>query len=73
MFQQIKQIAGRAGRKGIYDKGYVTAMSDRSLIKDALTAESNKIKKCYIGVPNSLLDINIDIIECFKNMEYNVC
>lgn len=63
---EIKQIAGRAGRKGIYDKGYVTAMSDRSLIKDALTAESNKIKKCYIGVPNSLLDINIDIIDALK-------
>lgn len=63
---EIKQIAGRAGRKGIYDKGYVTAMSDRSLIKDALTAESNKIKKCYIGVPNSLLDINIDIIDGLK-------
>ena len=63
---EIKQIAVRAGRKGIYDKGYVTAMSDRSLIKDALTAESNKIKKCYIGVPNSLLDINIDIIDALK-------
>lgn len=63
---EIKQIAGRAGRKGIYDKGYVTAMSDRSLIKDALTADSNKIKKCYIGVPNSLLDINIDIIDALK-------
>lgn len=63
---EIKQIAGRAGRKGIYDKGYVTAMSDRRLIKDALTADSNKIKKCYIGVPNSLLDINIDIIDALK-------
>ena len=63
---EIKQIAGRAGRKGIYDKGYVTAMTDRSLIKDALTAQSNKIKKCYIGVPDSLLDINIDIIDALK-------
>lgn len=63
---EIKQIAGRAGRKGIYDKGYVTAMTDRSLIKEALTAETNKIKKCYIGVPESLLDINIDIIDSLK-------
>ena len=63
---EIKQIAGRAGRKGIYDKGYVTAMTDRSLIKDALAAQSNKIKKCYIGVPDSLLDINIDIIDALK-------
>ena len=63
---EIKQIAGRAGRKGIYDKGYVTAMTDRGLIKDALTEQSNNIKKCYIGVPDSLLDINIDIIDALK-------
>ncbi|MEN8075334.1 DEAD/DEAH box helicase [Clostridioides difficile] len=63
---EIKQIAGRAGRKGIYDKGYVTAMTDRGLIKDALNTQSNNIKKCYIGVPDSLLDINIDIIDALK-------
>ena len=60
---EIKQIAGRAGRKGIYDKGYVTAATDSNLIKNALTAETKKIEKCFIGVPDSLLDINIDIIE----------
>ena len=63
---EIKQIAGRAGRRGIYDKGYVTSMSDRDLIKDALNTETNKIKKCYIPVPDSLLDINIDIIDALK-------
>lgn len=63
---EIKQIAGRAGRKGIYDKGYVTAMTDRGLIKDALNTQSNNIKKCYIGVSDSLLDINIDIIDALK-------
>ena len=63
---EIKQIAGRAGRRGIYNKGYVTAMTDRSLIKEALNSESSKINKCYIGVPDSLLDLNIDIIEALK-------
>ena len=63
---EIKQIAGRAGRKGIYEKGYVTSMSDRDLIKGALNTETNKIKKCYIPVPDSLLDINIDIIDALK-------
>ena len=63
---EIKQIAGRAGRRGIYDKGYVTSMSDRDLIKGALNTETNKIKKCYIPVPDSLLDINIDIIDALK-------
>ena len=48
------------------DKGYVTSMSDRDLIKGALNTETNKIKKCYIPVPDSLLDINIDIIDALK-------
>lgn len=63
---EIKQIAGRAGRRGIYNKGYVTAMNDRNIIKDALNTPTNKIKKCYIGVPESLLDININIIDALK-------
>ena len=41
-------------------------MSDRDLIKGALNTETNKIKKCYIPVPDSLLDINIDIIDALK-------
>ena len=63
---EIKQIAGRAGRKGIYNKGYVIAMNDSNLIKNALTAKTKKIEKCFIGVPDSLLDINIDIIDALK-------
>lgn len=63
---EIKQIAGRAGRKGIYNKGYVTAMTDINLIKTALTSETNKIEKCYIGIPDSLLELDIDIIDALK-------
>ncbi|MBM6839638.1 RNA helicase, partial [Clostridium saudiense] len=57
---EIKQIAGRAGRKGIYNKGYVTSMTDRELIKDALSQKAKKIEKCYIGIPDSLLELDID-------------
>ena len=63
---EIKQIAGRAGRKGIYDKGYVTAATDSNLIKNALTAETKKIDKCYIGIPDSLLELDIDIVDALK-------
>lgn len=63
---EIKQIAGRAGRKGIYNKGYVAAACDTNLIKGALKAKSNKIEKCFIGIPESLLDLNIDIIDALK-------
>ncbi len=37
---EIKQIAGRAGRRGIYDTGYVTAMTDCNLIKNALNTKN---------------------------------
>ena len=63
---EIKQIAGRAGRRGIYDTGYVATMSDPSLIKGALTAKTKKIEKCYIGIPDSLLEINIDLVDALK-------
>ena len=41
-------------------------MTDCNLIKNALNTKTSKIKKCYIGVPESLLDINIDIIDTLK-------
>ena len=63
---EIKQIAGRAGRKGIYNKGYVAAMSDPNLIRDALKAKTKKIEKCFIGIPDSILEINIDIVDALK-------
>lgn len=44
---EIKQIAGRAGRKGIYNKGYVATMSDPNLIRDALKTWSTMPVKGY--------------------------
>ena len=41
-------------------------MSDSNLIKNALTAQTKKIEKCFIGIPDSLIDINIDIIDALK-------
>lgn len=66
MVSEIKQIAGRAGRKGIYEKGYVTSVSDGNLIKSALTAKTNKIEKCYIEIPDSLLELDIEIVDALK-------
>ena len=63
---EIKQIAGRAGRKGIYDKGYVAATKDIELIRDALKAKPKKIEICYVGIPESLINIDIDIIDELK-------
>lgn len=63
---EIKQIAGRAGRKGIYNRGYVAAACDLNLIRGALKTEPLSIEKCYTGIPESLINIDIDIVDALK-------
>lgn len=46
--QEVKQIAGRAGRKNIYDKGYVNSLSNSKLIKDHLNQKEDDISCGYI-------------------------
>jgi ATP-dependent RNA helicase SUPV3L1/SUV3 len=47
--QEIKQIAGRAGRKGIYEKGLVNTFTRRTLIKTALTKEERPLQSVYLA------------------------
>ena len=61
MFREIQQIAGRAGRFGKYDKGYVN--SERSVFKISsvhLTAQIPSIKTVTLPFPESLLEIEED-------------
>lgn len=55
--EEIKQIAGRAGRFGMYDKGYVLSVSDGKLIKNALAQDVEPIKKAYLGFSESLASL----------------
>lgn len=62
---EIRQIAGRAGRRGIYDCGYVTSTSRGNI--DILKEQYGMNHQvCYvrIGFPGALLDIDgpLDII-----------
>lgn len=63
---EIKQIAGRAGRKGIYSKGYVASACDSTLIKNALKKKTEPIKKCVTAIPDSLLDIDTEMVDALK-------
>jgi ATP-dependent RNA helicase SUPV3L1/SUV3 len=56
---EIKQIAGRAGRYGIYDTGYINAMGEDSLpyIRERYEAEEPQIEKVRLGFPQVLLDL----------------
>lgn len=56
---EIKQIAGRAGRFGIYDTGYITAMEEEPLayIKSFYAKEEEQIEKVSLGFPQVLLNL----------------
>ena len=56
--QEVKQIAGRAGRKGIYDTGYVAGVSDtHNFISRKLEVKDDTIKQAVIGPSEAILTI----------------
>lgn len=56
--QEIKQIGGRAGRKGIYEIGYVAASSfDQDYITECLEQPDAPIKGAVIGPSEEILKI----------------
>lgn len=56
--QEVKQIAGRAGRKGIYDTGYVAGVSDTyNFISRKLEVRDDTIKQAVIGPSEAILTI----------------
>ena len=60
---EIKQIAGRAGRYGIYETGYYTAIRDKSSIARAVKAEYPPIGTPMIDFPESLLSVDLSLKE----------
>lgn len=67
MPSEIKQIAGRAGRAGIFDVGYVTAKSsDKSFIEKALNQNIGQIKSAKIAFPKILLQIDDSLSNTLK-------
>ncbi|ARK30580.1 helicase-related protein [Halalkalibacter krulwichiae] len=54
--QEVKQIAGRAGRKGIYDVGKVAFASDIKLMKHLLQQEDDSIQTFAIAPTASVFE-----------------
>lgn len=55
--EEVQQIAGRAGRYGIYDAGYYTAEFDRQKLKELYDSPADTIEQAPIGFPRSLIGI----------------
>lgn len=64
--QEIKQIAGRAGRRGIFDKGYVVSLEDPEYVINALNDKPEPIKSAYIDFDVSFMEMEFDIKEILR-------
>lgn len=65
---EIRQIAGRAGRFGIYEKGYVNAMGREELeyIRQNFQTPEEPLTQVNLGFPQVLLDIDAPLDELMK-------
>ncbi len=65
---EIRQIAGRAGRYGIYDTGYINAMGEEALayIREKYQEEEQLLETVNLGFPQVLLDIDESLDEILK-------
>lgn len=68
LLPEIKQIAGRAGRYGLYDTGYVTAHGKNNLnyIKRMWDQKEENIETVSLGFPQILLDMDAPLDEIIK-------
>ena len=60
---EIRQIAGRAGRFGIYDIGYVNAFGFKALVSQALSRPLPPLTEAIIRFPETLLGIPLPLTE----------
>lgn len=63
---EVKQIAGRAGRMGMYPQGFVLSTSKINVIQDGLNIPNDTIEKAYIGFSDVVTAIDGDLIKILK-------
>ncbi|OFI05542.1 ATP-dependent RNA helicase DeaD [Clostridium acetireducens DSM 10703] len=56
--QEVKQIGGRAGRKGIYDVGYVASYGNtQQFLEEMIISEDRNIEEAVIGPSEAILKV----------------
>jgi len=60
---EIQQIAGRAGRYGMYEKGYVGATQNIGFIRAGLSAIVPPVEKAVVGFSDLVLSVDFDLLE----------
>ncbi|MBQ3919439.1 MAG: hypothetical protein II695_07170 [Oscillospiraceae bacterium] len=69
---EIQQIAGRAGRYGMFDTGYYSSLYSSDMIRDGIKDRVSDITNAIIEFPPSLLDLNVSlskILEKWNSIE----
>ncbi|MDE7198083.1 MAG: hypothetical protein K2O15_04275 [Lachnospiraceae bacterium] len=67
--EEIRQIAGRAGRYGFYDTGYVQSAMEVEYVGKKLAEPFYPIRRARVGFPEILLDIDTDLDEIIEAWE----
>lgn len=60
---EIQQIAGRAGRYGMYDKGYVGAAENLEFIREGLETAVPPLETAVAGFSELVLQVEHDLLE----------
>lgn len=63
---EIQQIAGRAGRYGMYDKGYVGAMENLSYIRAGLETVVPPLQQAVVGFSDLIVNVAFDLLEVLE-------
>lgn len=63
---EVKQIAGRAGRRGMFEKGFVNTPFEKKKLRGLLNSSNKKIDKAYIGFPESLIGLDAKLSDIIK-------
>lgn len=63
---EVKQISGRAGRQGIYDKGFVNATENKNHIRNLLNSSTPEIKSATLLPPKGIIYINNSLLKTIK-------
>ena len=64
--EEVQQIAGRAGRFGMYDKGYVGAMENIGFIQNALETVVPPLQYAVVGFSDLVLSVDFDLLEVLE-------
>ncbi len=64
--EEIQQIAGRAGRYGMYDKGFVGAMENLTAIREGLETVVPPLTYAVVGFSDLVLAVDHDLLEVLE-------